>query len=74
MTGDLLGAKKKKRKKENRKLGTTMNDTKILWIIEFKSKFFASNNVLFFKAMLTQNWTYGIQFWGTASTSNIEIL
>jgi hypothetical protein len=27
-----------------------------------------------YKTILKPNWTYGIQLWGTASTSNIEIL
>jgi hypothetical protein len=27
-----------------------------------------------YKAILKPIWTYGIQLWGTASTSNIEIL
>jgi hypothetical protein len=34
----------------------------------------ASNKLLIYKAILKPIWTYGIQLWGTASTSNIEIL
>jgi hypothetical protein len=30
--------------------------------------------LLIYKAVLKPFWTYGIQLWGTASTSNIEIL
>jgi hypothetical protein len=32
------------------------------------------NKLLLYKAILNPIWTYGIQLWGTASTSNIEIL
>jgi hypothetical protein len=30
--------------------------------------------ILIYKTILKPIWTYGIQLWGTASTSNIEIL
>jgi hypothetical protein len=33
-----------------------------------------SNKFLIYKTVLKPSWTYGIQLWGTASTSNIEIL
>jgi hypothetical protein len=33
-----------------------------------------SNKMLIYKVILKPIWTYGIQLWGTASTSNIEIL
>jgi hypothetical protein len=33
-----------------------------------------SNKLLLYKTILKPIWTYGIQLWGTASTSNIEIL
>jgi hypothetical protein len=39
-----------------------------------KSKLSTSNNLLTYKIRLKPIWTYGIQLWGTASTSNIEIL
>jgi len=32
------------------------------------------NKVRLYKAILKPVWTYGIQLWGTASNSNIEIL
>jgi hypothetical protein len=34
----------------------------------------ARNKLLIYKTILKPIWTYGIQLWGTASTSNIEIL
>jgi hypothetical protein len=39
-----------------------------------KSKLSTSNNLLVYKTILKPIWTYGIQLWGTASTSNIQIL
>jgi hypothetical protein len=33
-----------------------------------------NNKFLIYKTILKPIWTYGIQLWGTASTSNIEIL
>jgi hypothetical protein len=34
----------------------------------------ASNKLLIYKSILKPIWTYGAELWGTASTSNIEIL
>jgi hypothetical protein len=39
-----------------------------------KSKLSTSNKFLIYKTILKPIWTYGIQLWGTASNSNIEIL
>jgi hypothetical protein len=39
-----------------------------------KSKLSTSNKLLIYKTIPKPIWTYGIQLWGTASTSNIEIL
>jgi hypothetical protein len=33
-----------------------------------------SNKILIYKAILKPTWTHGIQLWGTASSSNIEII
>jgi hypothetical protein len=33
-----------------------------------------SNKLLLYKVILKPIWTYGIQLWGSASISNIEIL
>jgi hypothetical protein len=35
---------------------------------------FHCNKLLLYKTILKPIWTYGIQLWGTASTSNIKIL
>jgi hypothetical protein len=48
--------------------------TKMYWLLGRKSKLSTSNKLLIYKRILKPIWTYGIQLWGTASTSNIEIL
>jgi hypothetical protein len=44
------------------------------WLLGRKSKLSTSNKLLIYKTILTPIWTYGTKLWGTASTSNIEIL
>jgi hypothetical protein len=39
-----------------------------------RSQLSLSNKLLLYKTILKPIWTYGIQLWDTASTSNIEIL
>jgi hypothetical protein len=55
-----------------KELGMTL--TNMHWLLGRKSKLSTSNKILIYKVMLKPIWTYGIQLWGTASTSNIEIL
>jgi hypothetical protein len=47
--------------------------TKMHWLLGRKSQF-STNKLLPYKTILKPIWTYGIQLWGTASTSNTEIL
>lgn len=47
---------------------------KMYWLIGRDSKLNLENKVLLYKTILKPIWTYGIQLWGTASNSNIEIL
>lgn len=47
---------------------------KLYWLIGRKSQLSLDNKILLYKAILKPVWTYGIQLWGTASHSNIEIL
>jgi hypothetical protein len=44
------------------------------WLLGRKSQLSLSNKILLYKTILKPIWTYGIQLWGTASTSNVEIL
>jgi hypothetical protein len=47
---------------------------KMYSLLRRKSNLTTSNKLLIYKAILKPIWIYGIQLWGTASTSNIEIL
>lgn len=47
---------------------------KMFWLLGPKSQLSLENKVLIYKTILKPVWTYGIQLWGTASNSNIEIL
>lgn len=47
---------------------------KMYWLIGRQSKLTLANKLLLYKTILKPIWTYGIQLWGTASNSNIEIL
>jgi hypothetical protein len=53
-------------------LGITLS--KMYWLLGRKSKLSIINKLLVYKVILKPNWTYGIQLWGSASISNIEIL
>jgi hypothetical protein len=44
------------------------------WLLGRKSKLSTNNKLFIYKTILKPIWTYGIQLWGTASTSSIEIL
>ena len=57
-----------KRKQLNLKL------TKMYWLIGRKSNLSIENKLLIYKCIIKPVWTYGIQLWGTASKSNIEII
>jgi hypothetical protein len=48
--------------------------TKMYWLLGRKSKLSINNKLLIYKIIFKSIWAYGIQLWGTASTSNIEIL
>lgn len=52
-------------------------DTKLRslhWLIGRSSQLNTTSKILVYKAILKPVWTYGIQLWGTASRSNIDIL
>jgi hypothetical protein len=44
------------------------------WLLGRKSKLSTSNKLLIYKTVLKPIWSYGLQVWGTTSTSNIEII
>lgn len=47
---------------------------RMYWLLGSKSQLSLENKVLLYKSILKPVWTYGIELWGTASNSNIEIL
>jgi hypothetical protein len=57
---------------KRKQLGIT--PTKLYWLLGHKSKLSTSNKLLIYKTILNPILIYGIQLWGTASTSNVEIL
>lgn len=44
------------------------------WLIGRQSQLTMESKLLLYKAIIKPVWTYGIQLWGTASNSNLEIL
>lgn len=48
--------------------------SKLYWLIGRKSQLTLENKILIYKTVLKPVWSYGVQLWGTASVSNIEIL
>jgi hypothetical protein len=57
---------------KRKQLCTTL--TKLYWLLGHQSRPTTSNELLGYKVVLKRIWTYGLQLWGTASISNIEIL
>jgi hypothetical protein len=55
-----------------KQLGITL--TKMYWLLGRESKHSTSNKLLIYKTIFRPIWAYGIQLWGTSSTSNTEIL
>ena len=47
---------------------------KFYWLIVRRSNLSTQNKITLYKTVIKSIWTYGIQLWGTASNSNIEIL
>jgi hypothetical protein len=50
------------------------NFTKLFCLLGRKSKLDLNKKLLIYKVVIKPIWTYGIQLWGTASTSKIEIM
>ena len=47
---------------------------KFYWLIGRRSNLSTQNKITLYKTVIKPVWTYGIQLWGTASNSDIEIL
>lgn len=48
--------------------------SKLYWLIGRNSKLSLESKITIYKVILKPIWTYGVQLWGTASVSNLEIL
>lgn len=46
----------------------------LYWLLGQKSSLTINNKLLIYKTILKPIWTYGIQLWGTASNSNLNII
>jgi hypothetical protein len=57
-------------------ISSYMNSSQLVvyWIIERKCKLSLTNKPFLYKVILKPMWTYGIQLWGSASNSHLEIL
>lgn len=47
---------------------------KLYWVIGRRSQLSLESKLLVYKSIIKPIWTYGIQLWGSASDSNIEII
>lgn len=57
-----------------KKTEATLQFKELSWLLGRQSRLSLSNKLLVYKAIIKPIWTYGIELWGCASTSNIEIL
>ena len=53
---------------------TALTIYRLYWLTGRRSKLNIQNKITLYKTVIKPVWTYGIQLWGTASNSNIEIL
>jgi hypothetical protein len=59
---------------QNQKKTAQPKSETMRWLLGRRSKISIEGKLLFYKTVLKPIWTYGIQLWGAASNSNIEIL
>lgn len=57
---------------KRKQLGLKLRE--MYWMLSRKSKLSLDNKLLLNKSILKPVWTYGAQLWGTASSSNLEVL
>lgn len=58
----------------NKRQHLNLKFNKMYWLFSHNSHLTTENKLLLYKVILKPVWTYGIQLWGSASNSNIEIL
>ena len=47
---------------------------RVFWLLNRKSKLSLENKILLYKSIIKPVWTYGVQLWGSAAESNVEII
>lgn len=47
---------------------------KLYWLLGTKSKLSTKNKLLIYQTILKPIWSYGVQLWGTAKNSNLQII
>jgi hypothetical protein len=57
---------------KRKQLGITL--TKMYWLLGRRSKLSTRNKFPIYKTIFKPIWTYGLQLWGTASTSSRKII
>lgn len=58
----------------NKRQQLKIKTRKLYWLVGPKSKLNLNNKLRIYKVILKPIWTYGVQLWGTASKSNIDII
>lgn len=59
---------------KNKRNQLNIKTKKLYWLLGPKSQLNLNNKLRIYKVILKPVWSYGIQLWGTASNSNIDIL
>lgn len=59
---------------KNKQQQLNIKTKRLYWLLGSRSQLNLQNKLKIYKAILKPVWTYGIQLWGTASNSNIDIL
>ena len=59
---------------EAKRLHMKLKASSLHWLINSHSKLSLDNKVILYKTVLKPIWTYGIQLWGTASNTSIDII
>lgn len=58
----------------NKRLQLNTKLSKMFWILSSRSHLSVENKLLLYKVVFKPIWTYGIQLWGSASKSNLNII
>ena len=59
---------------EAKRLHMKLKAASLHWLLNHQSKLSLDNKVILYKTVIKPVWTYGIQLWGTASNTSIDII